>query len=292
MAQRAALLLLCLAPLWASGCAWFGQTARPTLVQRLRPPMSSADTNIIALDVAIIERPLGDPVINRELWESADTMVVGLDQRNALSANGYRFGQVVGLTPEALQVLLRSERYCLNPRRRLVASGNRVTQVLGPVYTQAMVTVRENDQRTSLTLDQARFCLDVTPTLTPERKIRLQFTPKVETGEQMLPFQPDVDRSTWTLRVDKPCRTFNGLSWDVTVEPNRFLVLGALTDDRDTLGYHSLTQQDPPKVQRLLVLRVCPASGSSDGIDASLNELLQGATNAPLALQAARAPAP
>ena len=83
--------------------------------------------------MALLECPLGDPFINRELWKSTDEMMVDAERRIALEQNGLRVGQIVSMTPGALQDLLKSERACLNPRRRLLPAGQTVTVKAGGV---------------------------------------------------------------------------------------------------------------------------------------------------------------
>jgi hypothetical protein len=278
------ILLLCLL-LGVSGCAWLQQTERSSLIPRQRGPALPQSDDLVTLDIAVIEKPLGDPYLNRELWTSTDDMLLDMEHKALVQKNGYRIGQVVGLMPEALQSLLKSERYCLNPRRRVVASGQRLTQFLGPVYPQAEFTLREGEKTTPLSLDQARFCLDVVPTRTKDNKVRLAFTPKVETGERMLPFQPDVAHSTWTLCVDKPARVFSNLSWEITVEPHKFLVVGTLLDQKESVGYRTFTQEEYPALQRLLVIRVASA-GSAAGTP-PLEDFQSEGGSVPLALQAA-----
>jgi len=288
MADRRGLtLLLCMLPACLAGCFWNRPAEPAGWAKSLRPAMPALDENLISLDVAILERPLADPFVNDELWTSVDDMVLDLSRKGTVNKNGFRVGQIVGLTPVSLQTLLKSERYCLNPRRRVIPSGNRVTQVLGPVHPQTHFLLHEEGIKTPVQLDQARFCLDVTATRTKDNKIRLEFTPKVETGERMLPFQPDIDQSQWTLRVEKPHRSFPELSWEVTVEPNKFLIIGTLLEHSESLGFRTFVQEDGRPVQRLLVLRAFSAQGDKAEGEASLEEMMRSTTCPPLALQAA-----
>jgi len=275
------LLLLGLLPLVA-GCAWFQPADKPAWVSRLRRPAPQSDDARVALDLAILEKPLGDPFMNRDLWRSTDDMVIDLEKKDLLEKNGYRVGQVVGLTPEALQALLKSERYCVNPRRRIVPDGGHVTQYLGPVFPESSFTLHESEREMPLNFDQVRFCLDIVATRAKDGKIRLTFTPKVETGERVLPFQPDVDRSTWTLCVDKPYRVFPSLSWEVTVEPNKFVVIGASLERGETVGHRSLVQEEYPPRQRLLVIR----AATNGGAETAEEPKEAGPTGTSLALQA------
>ncbi len=95
------------------------------------------------LDVAIIERPLGDSFLNQELWSEADEQAiradvgeqaVSLERKTALEKNGFRVGQVGGLMPPAkLLSLLLSPRSC-QPHRVQLHAGNATTIPLGPVW--------------------------------------------------------------------------------------------------------------------------------------------------------------
>jgi hypothetical protein len=281
--RRRLILFLALLPSLAGGCFWLKPGTRPGFA---RAPAPAAGGDLITLDLAVIERPLGDPFINQELWKSADELIVNLQRRDLLKGNGLRVGQIVGLTPSGLQTLLKSERYCLNPRRRIVASGKSITQMLGPVLTQASFTLVEDERKTPLTLDQARFCLEVTASITKQKDIHLEFTPKVETAERLLPFQPDLERSTWTVRIDKPCRLFPALSWDVTVKSDKLLVIGAVLEPGDTLGRRTFVDEEGRGIQRLLVLRASCAS-SAAATSPELDDLLPAGAPLPLALQAA-----
>src|SRR5438445_5239054 len=110
---RAALVLLLVCGL-AAGCTE-PQTARSTSwLERLRAP--AAGTDIIRLDVAVLERRLGDPFLDKELWGYTDAQTVPLDQKAVLDDNGFRVGQIVGMPPGKLLARLNSERSCINPR--------------------------------------------------------------------------------------------------------------------------------------------------------------------------------
>ena len=67
-----------------------------------------------------------------------------------------------------MNTLLKSERACVNPRRRLLASGNSVTHILGGNLPRSTFTIHRGKQNEELTIDQARFCLEVSATLTSD----------------------------------------------------------------------------------------------------------------------------
>src|SRR5947209_2064071 len=95
------------------GCAGVGSDrAESGLRARYQLP-----EGYVQMDVALLERPLGDRYLNETVWTYADETVVGLDARPHLDENGLRVGQIVGMPPGGLQTLLTSPRACLNPRR-------------------------------------------------------------------------------------------------------------------------------------------------------------------------------
>ncbi|MBI3408380.1 MAG: hypothetical protein HY040_08485 [Planctomycetes bacterium] len=268
------------------GCAVLQDTSKATSwLKRTRAP--ALDANVVQVDVALIERPLGDDFLNKELWTHTDEMIVDIERKGVVEENGYRVGQLVGGTPAGLQTLLKSPRACINPRRRLVLSGHAVTQILGGDKLQTTFTVHQESRAQEFTLIQARFCLDVTAVLTSDGKTRLCFTPKVETGETMFPYQPDPDKSTWTMNVDRPCRTFKNVSWEVTVAPGEFLVIGARNECENTLGHRSFVEDEGAnRVQRLLVIRTSRSPAGGDTGEPTLEDLARASHSPCLAVQA------
>lgn len=271
----------------SGGCAGTPDSERRTsFLHRFRPDQTFEGLDAVQLDVALLECPLGDAFINRELWKSTDEMIVDPERRIALEQNGLRVGQIVSMTPGALQDLLKNERASVNPRRRLLPAGQTVTQYLGPPLSATHFTLHQDERRQDIDLDQARFGLEVTPHLADGGKTRLVFTPKVEHGEVTLPFHPDPQRSTWTLRVEKPARTFPELGWEITLAPNKLLVIGARPHIEDSLGHRALVSAEEGRpVQRLLVIRASHSRGPDAG-QPTLEDIARSAVSPPLAVQA------
>ena len=85
---------------------------------------------------------------------------------------------------------------------------------------------------------------------------RLQFTPQILHGESTLTPRPNADRSGWELQAQQPTENYAALSFEVTLAPNEFLVIGAGSDRPETLGYQCFVRPDESApVQRLLVIR-------------------------------------
>jgi hypothetical protein len=239
------------------------------------------------LEVAVIERPAGDPYINAGVWGHTDELVVDLDRRAALVENGLRVGQLVGAPPAELQELLLSKRSCASPHAMLIPLGRTVPIVLGPVLAHSAYEVLNGGEKAEVALDKARYCLDVTPSLTAEGHTKLTFAPKVEHGEAVLPFEASPDDATWTLRIERPSRKYPELGWDVTLAPNQYLVIGARADRPRSLGARAFVQENGPEPpQRLLVVRNSRPVNAGDNADGTLDDVLRNSQVAPLALQA------
>ncbi len=260
MRQGRALLLGLLAGLLA-GCA-SGKPVRSTSwLERWRPFHGPMGADVIHMVVALIERPLDDPFLNQELWTLIDEQAVALERKGVLNENGFRIGQIGGMTPAGLQTLLTSERSCVNPRRLLLHADKPTSLVLGPIAPICRFQNQEDGEPALVCLEQAQYTFRVVPSVTKDGSTRLQFTPVIRHGEKSLTPQPAPDGSGFVLQEEQPTKTCSTLAWEVTLAPNQYLVVGACVDRTDTLGSQYFRRRDETvPVQRLLVIRTCRAS--------------------------------
>jgi hypothetical protein len=226
--------------------------------------------DVVVLEVALLECPLGDPYINNEVWGLADELVVGPEHQAAVEDNGFRVAQIGGIVPDELQELLTSKRSNVNPRQRQILVDHPAPLNLGPTVPAVHYTVLVDGEPVSADLEQAQCRLQVVPSYTEDGKVRLLFTPEVEYGERVTRYQPAPDGSGWMMQLERPKKTYADLDWEVTLAPNQYLVIGARFDQRQSLGYASFVQADPANpVQRLLVIRTrCPGGPVTDTEDA------------------------
>jgi hypothetical protein len=268
----------------SAGCTLPAHVKGTSWVDALRSG-TAVGPNMVLIETALIERPVGDPYITRELWQDADELFVDFDKQEALHANGLRVGQIIGAPSAGFQTLLLSPRFCRNPSRLMVPSGKTVTQYLGPVLPHSSFDVVLGDTRTGLEVDKAGFAFDVQATLTRDGRTRLVFTPKVETAENALPFRASPEEGSWVLQVERPSRKFAPLGWEVTLAPGQYLVVGSLSDKAGTFGSAALVQEDDETaVQRLFVIRTNRSGGRESDLVGS--EGSAGDRAAPLAVQA------
>jgi hypothetical protein len=242
----------------------------------------------VQIEVAVIERPAGDAYLNHELWGFMDEQIVDLEHKAKVEDNGFRVGQVVGMTPAGLQSLLTSERACANPRRYLLGPGKSAVVTLGPTVPQTRFKLDLDGEPIDVSLDQAQFSLVVAPTLTADARTRLRFTPQVHYGEQVPDFQVAPDSSGYVMEIKRPCKTYPSLAWEATVAPNQYLVVGTWLEQSQKLGYQCFVDADcRGSIQRLLVIRT--NRGLPEPDDAADRSTVQSSASASssLVLQAA-----
>src|SRR5437773_2209530 len=103
---RVTLLALLPAGCALCGCALVAPAENPAShAARLRPQLAA---DAVVIDFALLERRLGDPYLDKEIWTHTDQIVVDLDKNALLDDNGLRVGQIIGMTPADLQELLKS----------------------------------------------------------------------------------------------------------------------------------------------------------------------------------------
>lgn len=247
MALLAFLLAGCATSLPVHPTAWFN---------KFRQGTQPTTPDIVQMDVALIERPLADAYINHDLWTDADEQVGDMDRQAVLKENGFRIGQIGGITPTGLQELLTSKHCCSNPRRIQTHAGKPTLLYLGPATPQARYQVVQQGGNAQVTLDQAQCVLEVVPTLAANGRTKLRFTPLVQHGERTMQPYPAPDHSGWILKDQQPTENYADMSWEITLAPNEYVVVGGRYDRVDSLGHQCFVRRDESQpVQRLLVIR-------------------------------------
>jgi hypothetical protein len=286
-----------LAMLVVLGCgAWAGclsDRADRSTVRSDGPPLAGlVGEDVVYLDVAVIERPLGDPFFNEELWTEADEQAlradggeqaISLERKTELEKNGFRVGQVGGLLPPTkLQDLLLSRRSCEAHRIQLHA-GHETTIAVGPLRPRCSCRLSHDGEAVDAEFEQAQCRFEVVPSLTGDGRIQLRFTPHVTHGERKAAFVSQCEAGVlhWGRQDQQPEEVYNWLSWSVTVAPNEYVVIGTKQEQGKSLGEgFFVSDEEELAVQRLLVLRTAHVPTPSAPADEKLRR------SPPLALRA------
>lgn len=255
-AQQLVLLALLLGTL--PGCLWNDERT-PSAHTGLRTPFSLQGKDIVVMDVALLEAPLGDRYINSSLWQLADEQIIPLQKKSILEQNGFRIGLVGNSPPSELLMLLTSPRSCANPRRiRFHTNREDVPPlVLGPKQESVKFELRKGKEKEVIQLVQAELQLKIEAEFTEDGRTKIRFVPQIKHGEINLElWKPRPDRSGWMLEPNRPTKAWASLAWEVTLAPGAYLVIGGRYDRPGTLGHASFVRREESvPVQRLLVLR-------------------------------------
>lgn len=286
MRHRQGLVIALLATLLA-GCADTKAVRSTAWLNRFRWGGAPQGSDVVQIDVALLERPLGDAYINQGLWAFADEQVVALESKAVLEDNGFRIGQIGGITPAELQTLLTSERSCANPRRIQLHAGKPTQVVLGPAATACQFRIEHDGIQVPVSLEKAQCTLEVVPALAKDGHTRLRFLPEIQHGDLALLPKPTPDFTGLMLQQERPTERYPALGWEVNLAPNEYMLVGARLERPHTLGHQCFVRADEPQpVQRLLVIRTSRAASADAALSASVEET-NGYWTPPLACQAA-----
>src|SRR5262245_61104881 len=178
----------------------------------------SAKDETVQVQVAVIERPSGDPYLSGGVWELSDEQCVSLERRPALEANGFRVGQLGGILPAELQRLLSSPRSCPAPRRLLVPAGRPQPLLLGPPRAHCAFEVHQGGGTTRARLEQAQCALLLTATPVEQNRVRLRLVPAVRHGRPTA--KPQAVRGPdgalrWEMEARQPEAAYPEMGWEL-----------------------------------------------------------------------------
>jgi hypothetical protein len=259
-----------------AGCISSGPERAPVAAVASRPFAEPIGADVVCLDLAVVERPLADRLLDQEIWELADEQTMPLEQKVHLRENGFRVGWIGGQPPAALSVLLAPRNCPAGCRRVRTRSDTPVPVVLGSMCPRCSFRVIEGGEPRSLDLAEAECLLELRATPLPEGKVRIGFTPHVRHGKATLKpraIQEPSGSLRWNLEAEQPEEVFPDLAWESTLAAGEDLIVGTLLEQPDTLGYRCFVSDGPGsllargnrRMQRLLIIRPGPMQGANDG---------------------------
>jgi hypothetical protein len=252
---QAVVLALGLGPFAGCLCDRPGRNALAHQANQPFPGLIGDD--VVQMEIVLLERPVGDAYLNGELWALVDEN--GIENRGDLDANGFRVGQIGGSPPDGLQAMLLSERCNVDPRRIGQHAGTPRTVTLGQLWGRLPFRLKREGRSVEVEHGQAQCLLEVVPELVDGDKVRLRFTPQVRHGDTALVAQPVLRPSgerEWNFEKRQPVESFHELSWELTLSPNEYALVGTRYERQGTLGHRCfLNTEETTPVQRLLVIR-------------------------------------
>ncbi len=219
--------------------------------------------DLVAVEAAVVRLPLQDSFANRTLWREVDELVLPLDKRLALEANGLRTGIVSGNVSADLQRLLTGKESCVACRRVAVRPGG--AYFLAVIQQQRDLTLHlvEQGEVVEQQFEQAQ-CGFLWRLSSDDDFTQVQCEPCVRHGRPVRLLQPTEDGSDWDLQSARPQKGFAALAWELKISSAEYGVVGCLAEREQSFGYHSLVElADGAAFQHLVIFRRVPRIGEA-----------------------------
>jgi hypothetical protein len=210
----------------------------------------------VILDHVLIEQPLGDPFLDRELWKT--TLPVGQPETRALLAeNGLRAGILPGTVPQQFQTLLDSEADTVSPRRLTFQQRKDIViPTAGPPDPCRFFVLTDLAAQPRLVeLKKARCGILVRPQVTADG-IKIWCEPQVQHGVRQEWYRANEDGTQFVKEEEVPTIPYTMLGFETTLGPEDYLLIGWSATESQTLGAMAFAAdaQGRPR-QRVLVIR-------------------------------------
>ena len=168
----------------------------------------AAGRDVVVMEVAMLEVPIGDRYVNEEFWINADEQIIAAEHRALIEDNGFRVGRI-GNAPSPLQALIESKRSNPDPRRIEKRAGSGTTLTIGPTLPYCQFEIHDEVRATPVAVQNADCTLLVTPVLLPDGRTRLEFVPQVPHGQAAITPRPAADRSGWELHSNRATESYS-----------------------------------------------------------------------------------
>ena len=253
----------------AAGC--LDKTARPDAPVRARslgPTSPPADG--IYIDHVLIEQPVGDSFLNRDLWAvgpaAAPPAVTAL-----LAENGLRAVVFGGNLPPKFQALVASEPDTVNARRFVFGNAKEhVIPTAGPTDPCHFDLLTDlAGKRTKVAFRQARSGMMVRPEATADKRIKVWCEPQIQHGDRQEFLRPTADATQFVMHGEVPAERYAGLGFEATLGPGDYLVIGWSAGEASRLGeaMFGVEAGGRPR-QRVLVIRAGQLGGGTTDLPA------------------------
>src|SRR5262249_22637739 len=150
-------------------CTNLGSGLRPSgLFGRMRQLQEPAGPDVVQLVTAVVERPVTDSYLSRDIWRSVDEQIVPPERKAVLAEHGLRVGLIGGLSPPELLGMLTSEQSCADPRRHVFHAGKPVVLPLGAGIPQLRLEMPQNGENGVVVLSKAVCQLEIVAAPLPD----------------------------------------------------------------------------------------------------------------------------
>lgn len=245
------------------------------------PPLRPSP-NTIGLRYTFVERPVGDPLLCRDIWIDASEILNGNDPElsKSLARNGYRIGWISSF-PDALQELIsrpgQEHEVALNSSQPVFAGnslfvrhGDPFIIKTGDVFPLCELSLyREKDdlKPESLTLNDAHGLFKVTAYKEQDGWASLSFIPEFLHGSERV--RPIASETSWEPTYSKDTESLYGQKFKLDMNVGDTAIITSRENAPGTPGYFFFRGAGQNSdIQRALLIRLIHVPTRTDLADA------------------------
>ena len=252
------------------GCAIFNPSASETTglsdtgKSTLSTPLA---IDAIHLDIAFVDRPIDDPLINNEVWQELD-QIATLDsvQRSQLNESGILVGVSGSIPPRPLQKILGLKTeitdYADTSKEKNLAWRSLIRRSGGETIVQAssilpVIRLKNSADGEEKILKNAKCVFHVRIERLQDGWCKLYFMPEIHYG--YFKGRPQATKNGWGYRHSQQIMRFQDKAFELTLNLGEMVVLGRTGKDKESLGhsfFQSIEGEGLEESQRLIVIRL------------------------------------
>lgn len=227
-----------------------------TMKQATRTMPTNGEVQV-AIASRLLDQPAGSDYLTRGLWRDTNSPL-SHELTTLLAINGIRIGVLGATRPNEFQTLMTSEACVLSPMIRTTSIGRpRVLPVNGPLEScEIEFTKQLSAEAEGKVFAVAECGLQVTPSAAPGGRVKLTCELQIQHGERQPFLKPTADGSAFARQDHRPTEQFNTLSFEVTLDREEVLVIGAGEEPIGKLGQPFFFASGTDRLrQRVLVVQ-------------------------------------
>ena len=214
------------------------------------------------LTVAIISRPLGDPVVNSALWNLADEQAIGSEVRRGIESNGIRVGIITGGIPPAVETAMKAPPpNQVDPAEFVLPDGSNTLASLGSPRPTASLLLNRDGRAFGKDYKDASGWFRVTASQEGSTGVALRFSPEIHHGAVFRRFDASAVNNTtpmdFQLKDGQQEETLRDLAAGLVLEPGQVAVIGCITERKGSLGSFLFLQPEEKSdrmIQKVMIV--------------------------------------
>jgi hypothetical protein len=248
------------------GCTLTKEQLRPDdLLERIggSRPGQAIEPKRCQLEVAFVERPVGDRAINEETWRAVDEHSIPDETRRVLAANGLRIGRIIGTLPPELESILKAPApHHIEPAVFLREEREPAEIMARTSVPETSLLLNREDRVFGKDFEAASGWFRVSAEHEGAQGVRLQITPEIHHGPirrdwQALSTSGGYVPQQFKINDGQQADMFRDLGVSLSLQSGQVAVIGCDISQLRSLGSFLLSNredQDDQAVQRIILI--------------------------------------